>query len=191
MLNKGNKTKQFIINKSIELFAEKGYSTVTMKDICEICSLSRGGLYRYFGSTKEIFKEILMYDEKNMQIKLEKSIVKKVSPKALLELFLERRKKSIVGANNGLFFAIHEFAFIEKDQREYVNNRFNDAVEMLKILLKYGQKENVFKKFEIDVMALHIIFILDSMETSSTVLEMSEKFIDRQFNLIKEMVIIK
>ena len=35
-----------------------------MKDICEATSLSRGGLYRYFGSTKEIFIAML---QKNIE----------------------------------------------------------------------------------------------------------------------------
>ncbi|MDV9966360.1 helix-turn-helix domain-containing protein [Clostridioides difficile] len=44
MPTKGEQTKQFIIDTSIMLFSEKGYSNVTMKDICEACNLSRGGL---------------------------------------------------------------------------------------------------------------------------------------------------
>ncbi|WP_442950377.1 helix-turn-helix domain-containing protein [Paenibacillus sp. DMB20] len=30
-----------------------------MKDIVEECGISRGGLYKYFGSTREIFEELL------------------------------------------------------------------------------------------------------------------------------------
>ena len=41
------------------MFAEKGFTKVTMKDICEACDLSRGGLYRHYGSTQEIFEAIL------------------------------------------------------------------------------------------------------------------------------------
>lgn len=41
------------------LFFEKGYSNVIMKDICEVCNLSCGGLYRYFNLLKEIFISIL------------------------------------------------------------------------------------------------------------------------------------
>ena len=59
MPTKGEQTKQFIIDTSIMLFSEKGYSNVTMKDICEACNLSRGGLYRHFNSPKEIFISIL------------------------------------------------------------------------------------------------------------------------------------
>ena len=41
---KGEKTKQDIREKAYQLFAEKGFKDVTMKDICELTGLSRGGL---------------------------------------------------------------------------------------------------------------------------------------------------
>lgn len=52
---KGNKTKQHIKNKAKRLFAQNGYKTVTMKDICEATGLSRGGLCRHYDSTDQIF----------------------------------------------------------------------------------------------------------------------------------------
>lgn len=48
---KGEKTKQDIREKAYQLFAEKGFKAVTMKDICELTGLSRGGLYRHYEST--------------------------------------------------------------------------------------------------------------------------------------------
>ena len=48
---KGEKTKQDIREKAYQLFAEKGFKDVTMKDICELTGLSLGGLYRHFEST--------------------------------------------------------------------------------------------------------------------------------------------
>lgn len=41
---RGDKTKQEIRDKAYQLFAEKGFKEVTMKDICERTGLSRGGL---------------------------------------------------------------------------------------------------------------------------------------------------
>ncbi len=56
---KGDKTKQDIREKAYQLFAEKGFKDVTMKDICELTGLSRGGLYRHYESTGQIFLEIV------------------------------------------------------------------------------------------------------------------------------------
>lgn len=44
MGNKGEQTKRLICSAAYELFAQKGFREVTMKDICERTMLSRGGL---------------------------------------------------------------------------------------------------------------------------------------------------
>ena len=56
---KGDKTKQFIKQQAKVLFADKGFKNVTMKDICEVTELSRGGLYRHYNSTEQLFSEII------------------------------------------------------------------------------------------------------------------------------------
>lgn len=56
---KGEKTKQDIREKAYQLFAEKGFKAVTMKDICDRTGLSHGGLYRHYVSTEQIFLEIV------------------------------------------------------------------------------------------------------------------------------------
>ncbi|MBP5624221.1 MAG: helix-turn-helix transcriptional regulator, partial [Lachnospiraceae bacterium] len=60
MSAKGDATKTAIIRAAGELFAMKGFKDVTMTDICDSTGLSRGGLYRHFSSTEEIFNEVLL-----------------------------------------------------------------------------------------------------------------------------------
>ena len=55
MLTKGEATKKMIIDASAILFSKKGFKDVSMTDICDATNLSRGGLYRHFSSTSEIF----------------------------------------------------------------------------------------------------------------------------------------
>ena len=59
MGTKGSQTKEMIRTEAYKLFAQKGFKEVTMKDICEKTGLSRGGLYRHYSGTDEIFSEIL------------------------------------------------------------------------------------------------------------------------------------
>ena len=59
MGEKSELKREYILKKAKVVFAHKGYRAVTMKDIVEACEISRGGLYLYFGSTEDIFKEIL------------------------------------------------------------------------------------------------------------------------------------
>ena len=42
------------IKEAREVFAKKGFLTVTMKDIVDACQISRGGLYLYFDDTQQL-----------------------------------------------------------------------------------------------------------------------------------------
>lgn len=187
MQTKGDRTKQVIVDKSKKLFSQKGYTVVTMKDVCEICDLSRGGLYRHFGSTKEIFLEILNEDKEEMRHQLEQSIKNNASADFLFEYFLKQHKE-IIQNNNGMALAIHEFSFAEKDQSQYMNDRFHIAIELLMQLMDYGQEQGVFKNFDTGTMATHIVFLLDSIETSASTLIIPEKMLDNQLNFLKKLV---
>ena len=54
MGEKGQNTINRIKSEAMELFLQRGYKDVSMQDICNACGLSKGGLYRHFGSKAEI-----------------------------------------------------------------------------------------------------------------------------------------
>lgn len=189
MPTKGENTKAFIKHRAKDLFSDKGYAGVTMKDICDACNLSRGGLYRHYGSTKEIMLEILTDDKNEKKALLERSFREGVPAVKLLDSFFDMIKADIFGGENRFYFVIHEFAFVESDQDDYMNDRFRAAVEILSMLLDYGKKTSEFKDFDSEEVATHIVFFVDSIVTSSVSLRLSGDLIDKQLNIIKEMVI--
>jgi len=189
MLKKGDKTKQFIISESKKLFSRRGYTTVTMKDICEICDLSRGGLYRYFGSTKEIFLEILNEDKEDKGEILLEYIGKGESAMQILEWFFQDRKDTLMLGNyKGFSFAVHEFAKQEAEQKEYLKERLNQAKSGLITLLEYGQKKGEFRQFDTESMALSLLLFLDSLETNAYILDFTEQGVENQLNFLLSMV---
>lgn len=66
MGEKSNQKRQLILEAARKIFMEKGYKNVTMKDIVEACGISRGGLYLYFNSTRDIFAEVLRMESQEM-----------------------------------------------------------------------------------------------------------------------------
>ena len=61
MNKRGQETRKHIKKCACSLFAEKGFKQVTMKDICEVTKLSRGGLYCHYESTRQIFPDIIVH----------------------------------------------------------------------------------------------------------------------------------
>lgn len=189
MSTKSNNTKKNIIDASMQLFANKGYLAITMKDICDCCGLSRGGVYRHFSSTKEIFIAILNRDIGDDRNAVKQAIDQRVPAKVIFEHYLAHEKNAIFSDNKGLFFATHEFAFAESEQRAYFDKRVELSVDLLSTLFRYGQETGEFKNFDISVVATHIIYFFDGLKTSSSVLTITEEMVDQQLNIIKEMVI--
>ena len=88
MGEKSVQEKRYIVEKARDVFMEKGFKKVTMKDIVEACDISRGGLYLYFESTSQIFMEVIgMESEESDDVFLE-SIMYYYTADDILFLFL-------------------------------------------------------------------------------------------------------
>lgn len=61
MRRKGEKTRQHIIEKSAELFNQKGYAGSSIQDIIQVTGLTKGGVYRTFSGKDEIALEAFDY----------------------------------------------------------------------------------------------------------------------------------
>ncbi|MBT2617249.1 MULTISPECIES: TetR/AcrR family transcriptional regulator [unclassified Bacillus (in: firmicutes)] len=65
-MRKGEKTRQHIIEKSAELFNQKGYAGSSIQDIIQVTGLTKGGVYRTFSGKDEIALEAFDYASRVM-----------------------------------------------------------------------------------------------------------------------------
>jgi AcrR family transcriptional regulator len=187
-LGKSEKTIELIFKTAASLFSQKGYSAVTMKDICDGSGLSRGGLYRYFGSTKEIFTAILNRDVTEGKEAVEVAIAANTPAMRIFNHFLEYEKDAILGEQNGIYFAVHEFAFCEPDTRDMLSKRLEATLSIIGAIVNYGQQRGEFKSFDTEVIASHIVYFLDALKTSSIIFSITEDFVDKQFEILRGML---
>ncbi|HEX9061715.1 MAG TPA: TetR/AcrR family transcriptional regulator [Clostridia bacterium] len=188
-MKKGVMTKTALLNTAKELFSEKGYSAVTMKDFCERSGLSRGGLYRHFASTKEIFIELLNFDKENASAELDKAISDEISAKQVLIYFLNKQKQEIQNGIGSLSIAVYEFCTTQVEKNDYMDKRFASAVDTLVRLIKYGQSQHEFKSCDSEETARHIVIFLEGLKLSSVVVSLTESMIEEQLKIIYEMVV--
>ena len=80
--------KDKIIEKSMELFCEKGYYATKVEEITKALVISKGNFYTYFGSKEEVLYEILNI-MKNERIKMLEEIDTNKAPKEVLRDFIE------------------------------------------------------------------------------------------------------
>ena len=114
MGEKSLQKKKYILETARKVFMEKGYKNVTMKDIVEACDISRGGLYLYFNSTAEIFREVLHMESEEADDVFSDSIREDATATEILALFLKEQKKELLSKKDNLAIATYEYYFGEE-----------------------------------------------------------------------------
>lgn len=190
MSKKGDLTKQSIKAKAIRLFAQKGFKDVTMKDICEVTELSRGGLYLHYSSTKQIFSDIID-DLMNAQgDEFSEKIEQGLSAKEILLQVLERYKNEMMDVGGSLSVAIYEFFSSETSkQNNALFQQYQKSYFMWKRLLEYGISRGEFNAVDIDAIFDLIVFSYQGVRMYSTLMTIDERTPNHIISLIKTILL--
>ena len=133
MGSKSVQKKKFILETARKVFVEKGFKRVTMKDIVEACEISRGGLYLYFGSTSEIFLEVLKMESEETDDVFSDNITEDTTAAEILAIFLKEQKRELLRKKNTLTQATYEFYFENKLSKKdnILKRQFDSAVKIM------------------------------------------------------------
>lgn len=170
---KGDRTKQLICMEAFKLFSEKGYKDVTMKDICEKTGLSRGGLYRHYQSTEQIFLEIIHNLMGNQQNEFTEKMQKDTSAIQILTEVLARYEKEMLDRKSSLSVAIYEFFSnpnVSKSNNSIVR-QYLDSKRMWVELIQYGMKRKEFKEVNPEAVYNLIVFSYQGVRMYSTMID--------------------
>lgn len=64
-------TRRDILQASLDMFCDKGYTRTTIDDIAKSINLTKGAIYWYFRNKPDILKALIVEDFQNTQAKLE------------------------------------------------------------------------------------------------------------------------
>lgn len=192
MGEKSVRKKQFILKKAREVFAERGYKDVTMKDIVDACEISRGGLYLYFNSTKEIFLEVLnMKDTSDEEDVFTKAVNENASSSDILALFLQEQKRELCNESDSLTMATYEFFFANRlpKSENPLKAQFDGAVQIIEKLITDGTETGEFICEDAKGAARNIMYVLEGLRIMSQTVGITEKAVNREIlYLMKELL---
>jgi AcrR family transcriptional regulator len=182
MGDKSVRKKQFIVDKAKEVFTEKGYRAVTMKDIVDACDISRGGLYLYFESTRQVFMEVLKSEQEGEDV-FSGKVSENSTSAEILVLFLVEQKKEILRKRGSLTKAIYEFYFEEKPDRkdDFLRKEADATVKILKRVIELGVENGELVCADPSEAAKSILYTLEGLKALSNTVGISSEAIDRQF----------
>ena len=192
MGKKGDETKRLILEKAMALFAKKGFKNVTMKDICIDTGLSRGGLYRHYESTNQIFSEIIDILMNTQDNELSSKIENEVPAPVILDEILERYKKEMLDGSGSLSIAILEF-YSENQSSDNDNVLFEQYLyskDMWSYFISYGVNRGEFNNVNSEEIIDMIIFSYQGVRMFSTIMPIDEQIPNRIINHIKKALLI-
>lgn len=191
MGKKGEDTKKLIRERAAYLFAQKGFKSVTMKDICAATGLSRGGLYRHYDSTRQIFLEIIEALMGAQDNELTEKMNAGLPASQILDEILERYRKEMLDSAASLSVAIYEF-FSENfstGQDNLLLKQYQYSVDMWNEFLSYGIKQGEFKTVDCKEVIDIILFSYQGVRMYSTMIPLDEQIPARIINQIKKILL--
>ncbi|MGN0308390.1 MAG: TetR/AcrR family transcriptional regulator [Lachnospiraceae bacterium] len=194
MGEKSEQKRMHILEKARSVFAQKGFKNVTMKDIVDSCEISRGGLYLYFGSTEEIFKEILLHQSEQDEEELSEEVSDESPMADLLMLFLKEQKKEILRRKEDILVATYEYFFANKPEKKsdhLLRSQFETAVMVLAKILEEGALQGEFYCPDAKTAAAGIMYHIEGMKICARTMGISESRVDRQLLYIIEGLVLE
>jgi AcrR family transcriptional regulator len=165
MGNDRENRKNQILNAAFEVFVKKGYAKTTMDDIVLASKLSKGALYHYYGSKKELFLSLIdhweIYTFKDFYDK--KSQDKKASD--ILRFFGENVINTLNEKKHAYIAEIEFRAMSIQDAeiKKRSNILYGKLLELFEKVVKKGIKDNEFKNLNIRNTAMAILAIFQSI----------------------------
>ena len=191
MGSKGEKTKQYICKEAYQLFAERGYKSVTMKDICEKTGLSRGGLYRHYASTEQIFSEIVDGFIQMQCNEFSEKIAQHIPAVKILDDVLLRYSNEMLDNKNSLSLAIYEFysnSEISKTENSVIK-QYEASKSMWIELINYGMRNKEFKKVDAEAVFDVIVFSYQGIRMYSKLMKIDPTTPKRVILEIKKLLL--
>jgi AcrR family transcriptional regulator len=135
--------RQEILEAALRCFSKKGYDMTKMEDIVKEAGLTKGGIYWYFNSKREIF--LALFDRHTMDDAIKWAELIKINAKAG-NLLLDASSKSLKEHIDTSWFIplIQEMiaeSFRDELLREKIYSMFNNEVIYLLIPLLLAGKE--------------------------------------------------
>lgn len=186
MGRKGEATKAAIRKAALGLFVQRGFKDVTMKDVCEATGLSRGGLYMHYGSTGQIFADIINEMMSGLKDEVAVKLEQGMSATVILDELLARYQSEMLDRSGSLGLAFYEYySGIPLSDDNAMLKQYYISKEMLRTLIEYGIDSGEFKRVNVNAVVDLLLFSYQGMRMLSSIMPLDDD--DIPMGMIREI----
>ncbi len=157
--------KEQILSAALEVIVQKGYEKSRMDDIVQVSNLSKGAIYWYYKSKKDVYLSLVnLWVNRYSAVLNHMNADEKPASQQLQDLFQYFINQYENDPN--VFKALLEFwsmAGRDADFKQKVNRVYNEFLELIKGILTNGVKSGEFKSIDIDIAALSIMVNIEGI----------------------------
>lgn len=153
------------------IFIERGYLSARVEDIASRAGLSKGALYFYFASKREIFDE-LVEEELAVTRSFLAEAERDERPAAIKLIDLGRKYLDYFAGLKTpprFFLLISELAIRDEEVRKQVNAVHEEFVAATERVLKQGMEEGAFRPYDPRAVALFLKAFIDGLAGQSAI----------------------
>ncbi|MEH7095038.1 TetR/AcrR family transcriptional regulator [Neobacillus vireti] len=186
-MNKGERTKKYIIERSSTLFNTIGYKSTSIAEIMKATGLKKGGIFYHFDSKEDLAKASFSYSLMTLKESYLQAIMSKETAKeqfqAFTSIFMTLLNNDILVGGCPLMNAAIEADDSNILIEDSVKEGFSGLINIIKSIIEFGKNKNeIDEHVDSEQMA---VFILSSMEGA---LALSRLYKDKRY---LDMVIVQ
>jgi AcrR family transcriptional regulator len=157
--------KNQILEAAMEVITQHGYENSRMDDVVKSSNMSKGAIYWYYNSKKDIYLDlvnywVLRYSDMVSKI-LEKDQKASLQLKKIFSYFIDEYEK-----DPEPFKALTEFwsmAQKDKDFRKKLQKVYGAFLEVIESIISNGKKSGEFKSLDTRIAALSIMMNIETI----------------------------
>ena len=183
-------TKNQILDAALKVFVKSGYAETTMNDIVEKSGLSKGAIYHYYSSKKDLFLSLIDYWENYFFVNIINKDLSISSSDNLLRDITQDVIKTFK-SNKHIFLAELEFwslANHDSEVRKRTTALYVKLLDLFKKIISKGIKEGDYKNLDLDVASLSVMTALQGVIWFS-IFEKSNISAEKYLNDVIEFII--
>lgn len=160
MANELNDKQLQIMDRALEVFAEKGFDSASVRDIAQRAEVNVAMISYYFGSKEKLLEAIFMNHTGSMKQKIESIIHSKAhDPLEKVDLLIDTYVSVIIENRSFHRLMMREQVLIKGGPLyTYIRDMKRQNRSMIEVAVKAGQKAGLFQK-HIDVSMLAVTLI--------------------------------
>ena len=162
--SKQDKRKQQILDAALDIIVSKGYDGSSMSDIVEKSKLSKGAIYWYYSSKKEVYLSLVnhwvFHFSPTLNHIVEDDQPATVQLAELFKYFVEQYE-----SDSTVFKAIVEFWALsgrDNDFKEKFDKVYKKFLLLIENIIVKGVNNNEFKDIDTKIAALSIMVNIES-----------------------------